>query len=150
MSANSNLIKAQISRIIQSGGSFGSWLGNLGKRNTNKFCHSFSQRKFIWISKLFGSKCKKQIWKKKKKKNPGKGAARAGKGFTLFISNEDMSNVIKIIKPLEDSNVLINSITETVKHKIKKLVQPVISFLVKVIIGRKVRRARRRYMDKNF
>ena len=88
--------------------------------------------------------------KKKKKKKPGKGAARAGKGFNLFISNEDMSNVIKIIKPLEDSNVLIDSITETVKHKIKKLVQPVISFLVKVIIGRKVRRARRRYMDKNF
>ena len=88
--------------------------------------------------------------KKKKKKKPGKGAARAGKGFTLFISNEDMNNVIKIIKPLEDSNVLIDSITETVKHKIKKLVQPVISFLVKVIIGRKVRRARRRYMDKNF
>ena len=49
-----------------------------------------------------------------------------------------MNNVIKIIKPLEDSNVLIDSITETVKHKIKKLVQPVISFLVKVIIGRKV------------
>ena len=85
-----------------------------------------------------------------KKKKTGKGAARAGKGLTLFISNEDMNNVIEIIKPLEDSNVLIDSITETVKHKIKKLVLLVISFLVKVIIGRKVRRARRRHMDKNF
>ena len=26
----------------------------------------------------------------------GKGAARSGKGFTLFISNEDMNDIIKI------------------------------------------------------
>ena len=45
---------------------------------------------------------------------------RAGKGFTLFISNEDMNDAIKIIKSLEDSNVSIDGITETVKHEIKK------------------------------
>ena len=50
----------------------------------------------------------------------GKGAVRAGKGLTLFILNEDMNDVIKIIKPLlEDSNVLIDSINETIKHEIK-------------------------------
>ena len=31
-----------------------------------------------------------------------KGAVRAGKGFPLFISNEDMNDIIKIIKSLED------------------------------------------------
>ena len=31
MSTGIKLRKAQISKIIQSGGSFGSWLGNLGK-----------------------------------------------------------------------------------------------------------------------
>ena len=46
--------------------------------------------------------------------------ARTGKGFTLFILNEDMNDIIKIIKSLEHSNVLIDGITETVKHKIKK------------------------------
>ena len=32
------------------------------------------------------------------RKISGKGAVRAGKGFTLFISNEDMNYIIKIIK----------------------------------------------------
>ena len=32
MSTNIKLSKAQISKIIQSGGSFGSWLGNVGKK----------------------------------------------------------------------------------------------------------------------
>ena len=44
---------------------------------------------------------------------------RAGKRFTLFILNEDM-NIIKITKSLEDSGVLIDGVTVTVKHGIKK------------------------------
>ena len=40
-----------------------------------------------------------------------KGAVRAGKGFTLFISDEDMNDIIKIIKSLEDSDVLIDGVT---------------------------------------
>ena len=43
---------------------------------------------------------------------------RVGKGFTLFISIEDMNDIIKIIKSLADLGVLIDGITETVKHKI--------------------------------
>ena len=54
------------------------------------------------------------------KKISGKGTARAGKGFTLFISNEDMNDIIKIIKLLEDSGVSIHGVTETVKHEINK------------------------------
>ena len=45
---------------------------------------------------------------------------RAGKGFTLFISNEDMNDIIKFIKLLEDSGALIDGVTETVNHEIKK------------------------------
>ena len=96
----------------------------------------------------------------------GRGAIRAGKGLTLFISNEDMNEIIKITKSLVDPNVLIDGITETVKHKIKKLecgfsgaflarlaaslVQPVISSVVKGISGRGLRRSGRGYMDNNF
>ena len=40
---------------------------------------------------------------------------KGGKGLTLFISNEDMNDIIKIIKSLEDSNTLTNGITESVK-----------------------------------
>ena len=87
----------------------------------------------------------------------GKVAVRAGKGFTLFILNEDMNDVIKTIKSPEESNVLIYGITETVKHEIKKqedgflpallaqlaalLVQPVISSVLEGISGTGVRRA---------
>ena len=42
------------------------------------------------------------------------------KGFTLSVSNKDMNDFIKIKKSLENSNVSIDSITETVKYKIKK------------------------------
>ena len=37
----------------------------------------------------------------------------------LILSNEDMNDIIKIIKSSEDSCVLINPVTETVKHEIK-------------------------------
>ena len=39
------------------------------------------------------------------RKISGKVAARAGKGFTLFFLNEDVNDIIKIIKSLEDSGV---------------------------------------------
>ena len=63
-----------------------------------------------------------------------------------------MNDIIKIIKSLEDSGVLIDEVTETVKHEMKKqgggflgawlrplsasLVQPVISSLVRGRIER--------------
>ena len=77
-----------------------------------------------------------------------------------------MNDIIKIIKSLEDSSVLIDGVTETVKHEIKKqegrflgtllaplatlLVQPVSSSVVKGIRRRGVRRVKRRYIDKKF
>ena len=95
-----------------------------------------------------------------------KGAVSAGKQFTLFISNEDMNDIIKIIKLSKDSGVLIDGVTETVKHETKiqaggflgalstllvaSLAQPVISSVVKSISGRWFRRAGRRYINKNF
>ena len=67
-----------------------------------------------------------------------------------------MNDFIKIIKPLEDSSILIDGVTKTVKHEIKKqeggflrvlletlaasLVQPVISSVLKGINGRGVTR----------
>ena len=89
-----------------------------------------------------------------------KEAVRAGRELTLFISNEDIIDIIKFIKSLEDSSVLIDGATETVKHEIKKkqedgflrallrplaasLVQPIVSSVVKGISGRGVRRAGR-------
>ena len=49
----------------------------------------------------------------------GKGIVRAGKEFTLFISNEDVDDVIRIVKSLEDSETLNDGVTEAVKHAVK-------------------------------
>ena len=39
--------------------------------------------------------------------------------ISIFISSEDINDIIKIIKSLEDSNVLIDVYPEAVKHEIK-------------------------------
>ena len=45
--------------------------------------------------------------------------SRTGKGITLVISNED-TNIVRIIKSLENSTVLIDGVSETVQKEIKK------------------------------
>ena len=45
------------------------------------------------------------------------GGVRAGKDITLVILNKDMNNFIRIIKSLENSSVLIDVVSKTVKHK---------------------------------
>ena len=49
----------------------------------------------------------------------GQGAVIAGKGFTLYISNEGMNGIIKIVDLLENSSLLIDGATKRVKHEIK-------------------------------
>ena len=51
------------------------------------------------------------------RKIPGQGLINEEKGITSVISNEDMGDIIKIIKPLE--NVKPDGISERVKHDIK-------------------------------
>ena len=162
MSTDIKLSKTQISNIIQSGGSFGSWLGNLGKKALTNIAIPLARNNLSGLVSNLTSNAINKI----ERKISGKRAIRAGKRYTFFISNVDMNDIIKIIKSLEDSGVLIDGVTETVKHEIKKqeggfldallaplaasLVQPVISSVVKGISGRGVRRAGRGYMDKNF
>ena len=60
--------------------------------------------------------------------------ARTGKGFTLFILNEDMNDIIKIIKS-EDSGVLIDGVAKTVKHEKKSTatIRQISSFFVSTL-----------------
>ena len=43
----------------------------------------------------------------------------SGNHTTLIISNDDMQDLLKIVKSLEDSGILLDGITETVKMKLK-------------------------------
>ena len=50
----------------------------------------------------------------------GKGVVRTRKGILLVILNEDMNDIIGIIKSSENSGILIDRVSETVKHEIKR------------------------------
>ena len=120
MSADIKLSKAQISKMIPSGGFLRNMLGNLGKKGNNR---SFSLDKdSLDRDNLPGlvSNLDSNAVNKFQRKISGKGAVRARKRFTLFILNEDVTDIIKIIKSLDYSGVLMDGVTETVNHEIKK------------------------------
>ena len=105
------------------------------------------------------------ILDKLERKRSAQGVVRSGKEFTLFISNEDVDGIIKVINLLEDSGLLIVGATETAKLEITKqeggflgammapmvasliapiaslLIQPVISSLINAISRKGVMRA---------
>ena len=56
-----------------------------------------------------------QFKKKKKEK-------LHGTGTTVIFYNKEINELIKIVKALEDSNVLMKGVTETLKNDIKKVV----------------------------
>ena len=39
---------------------------------------------------------------------------------TLIISNDEMEDIIKIVKSLEDSGLLLKGVTETVQNEVKE------------------------------
>ena len=43
-----------------------------------------------------------------------------GNHAILIISNDDMQDLLKIVKSLEDSGILLDGITETVKNEVKE------------------------------
>ena len=107
MSIDIKLTKTQISQIIQSGGSLGSWLASLGRKALKNVDIPLARDS---LPGLLSNLTSSAISVEKK----------LSKEFTLLISNEDMNDIIKIIKSLEDSSVLIDGVTKTVKDEIKK------------------------------
>ena len=95
--------KTQIYKIIQSGGSFGSWLANLGKKALTNIAIPLAWDNLPGLVSNLTS----NTINKFQRYISGKGGVRAGKGFTLFILNENMNDIIQIIKSLEDSGVLM-------------------------------------------
>ena len=114
MSTDISLSKTQISKIIQSRESFGYWLANFGNKALTNVAISLARNNLPGLVISLTSSAINKL----DRKISGKGALRAGKEFTLFISNEDINDVIRIKKSLEDSGLIIG-VTETVKHETK-------------------------------
>ena len=83
-------IKAQISKIIQSGSS----LANLCKKALTNIAIPLARDNLPGlVSNLISNAINKF-----QRKVSGKRAVRAGKGFTLFISNKDMNDIITVYR----------------------------------------------------
>ena len=58
-----------------------------------------------------------------------------GSGTTLIISNEEMSDMIKIVRTLEDSNILLKGVTKKIKKETKNQEGGFISMLLGTLVA---------------
>ena len=50
----------------------------------------------------------------------GSGVTKGAGTTTLIISNDEMNDIIKIVKSLENSGVLLKGVSETIQHEAKE------------------------------
>ena len=112
MSTDLKLSKAQISKIIQSGGFLGSLLSKLAGP-LMKVAIPLAKN----VLALLG------ITAAALKKIHGSGTT------TLIISNEKMNDIMKIVQALEDSNILLKGVTKTIKSETKEQKKGFLSML---------------------
>ena len=104
------LSKTQLSKIIQSGGFLGNLLGKLAGP-LMKVAMPLAKNVLAPIGL---SAATSAIDGSIKKKMLGSGAT------TLIISNDEMDDILKIVKSLEKSDVLLKGGSETIQHEVKE------------------------------
>ena len=102
MSADLKLSKAQISKIIQSGGFLGSLLSKIAAPSIKV--------SVPLVITAAASAINRAIQKK----------IHSSGTKTLIISNEEMNDIMKIVQSLEDSNILLKRVTKTIKNETKE------------------------------
>ena len=110
MSTDLKLSKAQISKIIQSGGFLGSLLSKLAGPLMKV---AIPLAKNV-LAPLGITAAASAIDAGIQKKIHGSGTT------TLIISNEEMNDIMKIVQALEDSNILLKGVTKTIKNETKE------------------------------
>ena len=110
--ADIELSKAQLSKMIPSGGFLGRLLGPLLKTGLpliKNVIEPLAKSILIPLGLTAASAADAGIHKK-----------ILGSGnTTLIISNDEINDIIKIIKYLEDSGLLLKEVTETVQNEVK-------------------------------
>ena len=107
LSSDIKLSKAQISKIIQSGGILESLLSKLASR-LMKVAAPLAKN---ILSPLGITAAASAIDAGISKKIHGSGTT------TLIISGEEMNDIMKFVQALEDCNILLNRITKTIKNE---------------------------------
>ena len=106
MSTDIKLSKAQISKIIQSGGFLGSLLSKL-EGPLMKVAVPLAKN--ILAPLRITAAAAAAINAGIENKIHGSGTT------TLIISNEEMNDIMKIVQSLEDSNILLKGVTKTIE-----------------------------------
>ena len=104
------LSKTQLSKMIQSGGFLGNLLGKLAGP-LMKVAMPLAKNV---LAPLGISAAMSAIDGSIKKKMLGSGTT------TLIISNDEMDDILKIVKSLEKSGVLLKGASETIQHEVKE------------------------------
>ena len=110
MSTDLKFSKAQISKIIHSGGFLGSLLsklaGPLMKAAIPLAKNVLAPLRITAAASAIDAGIQKKIY--------GSGKT------TLIISNKEMNDIMKIVQALEDSNILLKGVTRTIKNETKE------------------------------
>ena len=109
-SADIKLSKAQINKIIQSGGFLGSLLSKLAGP-LMKIAVPLAKNV---LAPLGITAAASALDAGIQKKVHGSGTT------TLIISNEEMNDIMKIVQALEDSNILLKGVTKTIEDETKE------------------------------
>ena len=108
--AKNTSIDIKLSKMIQSGGFLGNLLGKLAGP-LMKVAVPLAKNV---LAPLGISAAMSAIDGSNKKKMLGSGAT------TLIISNDEMGDILKIVKSLEDSGLLLKGVSETIQHEAKE------------------------------
>ena len=109
MSTDVKLSKAQISKIIQSGGFLGKILGPLLKTGLPLLKSVIKPLGLLGLtaaSSVIDAGIQKKIYGSRK--------------TTLIISNEEINDIMKIVQASEDLNILFKVVTKTIKNEAKE------------------------------
>ena len=66
----------------------------------------------------------------KKIHGSGRHSSSASRTATLIIENKEMNDILKIVQALEDSNILLKRVTETIKNETKEQKKGFLSMLL--------------------
>ena len=111
MSTDTKLPKAQISKIIQSGGFLGKLLGPLLKTGLPLMKNVIKPLAKSLLALLGLTAAMSAVDAGIQKKIFGSGTT------TLVISNEEINDIMKIGQALEDSRILLKGVTKTIKNE---------------------------------
>ena len=115
LSTDIKLSKTQISKMIQSGGFLGRLFGPLLKTGLpliKNVIKPLAKSVLIPLGLTAAASAADAGIHKK--------ILGSGNTTTLIISNNEMEDIIKIVKSLEDSGLLLKRVTETVQNEVKK------------------------------